>query len=395
MTIAAKIEETLSKSSWIRKMFEQGTKLKAEHGAENVFDFSIGNPNLEPPQAFQEALERVACERGENVHGYMPNTGYPHVRKSIAENIGDEQGAVLAADDIVITCGAAGGLNVVLKALLNPGEEVLVTRPFFVEYTSYAENHGGVLKTVEANPDFTLNLAAIERAITPKTKVMMINSPNNPTGQIYSKESLDALGRLLRKSGEKFGTVIYLVSDEPYRKIVFDGTPVPPVFPSYENSVVITSHSKDLSLSGERIGYIVVNPASPFRDKLLPALALTNRILGFVNAPAMMQRILPLIQGASVDIEAYKRKRDLLCDILKDAGLTFVIPSGAFYLFPKSPLEDDVKFVSILQDELILAVPGTGFSGPGYFRLAFCVDDQTIELSRDAFKRAMARVKEK
>jgi aspartate aminotransferase len=392
MTIAAKIEETLLKSSWIRKMFEQGAKLKAEHGAENVFDFSIGNPNLEPPKAFQDALEKVACERGKNIHGYMPNPGYPHVRKTIAENIGEEQGAVLSADDIVITCGAAGGLNVVLKALLNPGEEVLVTRPFFVEYTFYAENHGGVLKTVEANPDFTLNLDAIESAITAKTKVMIINSPNNPTGQIYSKESLAALGRLLSRMGEKFGTVIYLVSDEPYRKIVFDNALVPPVFPSYENSVVITSHSKDLSLPGERIGYIAVNPASPFRDKLLPALALTNRILGFVNAPAIMQRILPLIQGVSVDIEVYKKKRDLLCDILRAAGFTFVVPPGAFYLFPKSPMEDDVKFVALLQEELILAVPGTGFGCPGYFRLAFCVDDQTIELSRAAFKRAMARI---
>ena len=355
-----------------------------------MFDFSIGNPNLEPPVAFQEALERVAGERGKNVHGYMPNSGYPHVRKAIADSIGDEQGAVLSADDIVITCGAAGGLNVLLKALLNPGEEVLVTRPFFVEYTFYAENHGGVLKTVEANPDFTLNLAAIERAITPQTKVMIINSPNNPTGQIYPKESLDALGRILRKKGEAFGTVITLISDEPYRKLVFDNILVSPVFPSYGNSVVVTSHAKDLSLPGERIGYIVVNPACSFRDKLIPALALTNRILGFVNAPALMQRILPLIQGASVDIDAYRKKRDMLCDILKDAGFTFTTPPGAFYIFPKSPIPDDVRFVALLQDELILAVPGTGFGGPGYFRLAFCVDDLTIEGSRAAFKRVMA-----
>ena len=394
MTIAAKIEETLSKSSWIRKMFEQGAKLKAEHGGENVFDFSIGNPNLEPPAAFQTALEQVAREQGQNVHGYMPNSGYPHVRKAIADNIGDEQGAVLSAEDIVITCGAAGGLNVLLKALLNPGEEVLVTRPFFVEYTFYAENHGGVLKTVEANPDFTLNLGAIERAITPKTKVMIINSPNNPTGQIYPRESLDALGRILRKKGEEFGTVITLISDEPYRKLVFDNILVPPVFPSYGNSVVVTSHAKDLSLPGERIGYIVVNPDCSFRDTLIPALALTNRILGFVNAPALMQRILPLIQGASVDIDAYRKKRDMLCDILKDAGFTFTTPPGAFYIFPKSPIPDDVRFVALLQDELILAVPGTGFGGPGYFRLAFCVDDLTIERSRTAFKRVMARLKE-
>ncbi len=392
MTIAAKIEETLSKSSWIRKMFEEGGRLKAEHGADNVFDFSIGNPNLEPPQAFQDALEKIACQKGENIHGYMPNPGYPSVRQAIADNVGDEQGAVLSADDIVITCGAAGGLNIILKALLNPGDEVLVTRPFFVEYTFYADNHGGVLKTVEANEDFTLNLAAMEAAITPKTKVVIINSPNNPTGQIYSKESLAALGDLLGKKGTEFGTTIYLVSDEPYRKIVFDNTVIPPVFPAYDNTIVATSHSKDLSLPGERIGYLIVNPACPFRDQLLPALALTNRILGFVNAPALMQRVLPLIQGASVDIDAYRRKRDLLCDVLNDAGYTFTTPPGAFYFFVKSPIEDDVKFVGMLQEELILAVPGTGFGGPGYFRLAFCVDDGTIERSGSAFKRAMDRV---
>jgi aspartate aminotransferase len=392
MTIAAKIEETLSKSSWIRKMFEEGGRLKAEHGADNVFDFSIGNPNLEPPQAFQDALEKVACQKGENIHGYMPNPGYPSVRQAIADSVGNEQGAVLSADDIVITCGAAGGLNIILKALLNPGDEVLVPRPFFVEYTFYADNHGGVLKTVEANADFTLNLAAIGEAITPKTKVFIVNSPNNPTGQIYSKESLATLGELLEKKGAEFGTTIYLVSDEPYRKIVFDNTVIPPVFPAYKNTIVATSHSKDLSLPGERIGYLIVNPACPFRDKLLPALALTNRILGFVNAPALMQRVLPLIQGVSVDIDAYRRKRDLLCDILNDAGYSFTIPPGAFYIFPKSPIEDDVKFVAMLQEELILAVPGTGFGGPGYFRLAFCVDDGTIERSRAAFKRAMDRV---
>jgi len=392
MTIAVKIEETLLKSSWIRKMFEEGGKLKAIHGANNVFDFSIGNPNLEPPRAFQKALETIVSEKGDNLHGYMPNNGYPWVRKAIAENIGKEQGALLSADDIVLTCGAAGGLNILFKALLNPGEEVLVTRPFFVEYTAYAENHGGVLKTVEANEDFSLNLDAMEKSITPKTKVVIINSPNNPTGQIYSKESLSALGRLLEKKGDEFGTVIYLVSDEPYRKIVFDNTLVPPVFPCYKNTIVATSHSKDLSLPGERIGYLAVNPASPFRDRLLPALALTNRILGFVNAPAIMQRVLPLIQGASVDISAYRKKRDLLCRILKDAGYTFTTPSGAFYLFPKSPIEDDVKFVRLLQEELILAVPGTGFGGPGYFRLAFCVDDGTIERSEPAFKRVMDRL---
>ncbi|MEA1969302.1 MAG: pyridoxal phosphate-dependent aminotransferase [Thermodesulfobacteriota bacterium] len=387
MTIAAKIEETLLQSSWIRKMFEQGAKLKAEHGDKNVFDFSIGNPNLKPPEEFQQALEKVAAQNDDFIHGYMPNTGYPFVREAIAENIRKEQAARITKDDIVITCGAAGGLNVIFKALLNPGDEVLVTRPFFVEYTFYAENHGGVLKTVPGKSDFTLDLDAIEKAITEKTKIMLINSPNNPTGQIYSQESLEKLGKILEKKGKEFGTVIYLVSDEPYRNIVFDDAYVPPIFPCCNNSIVATSHSKDLSLAGERIGYLVVNPGARYREKLIQAMALTNRILGFVNAPALIQRVLPFIQGAKVDIGAYKRKRDLFCTGLAEAGYSFTRPPGAFYLFPKSPVKDDVKFVKALQEELILAVPGSGFGAPGYFRLAFCVEDETIKNSMPGFKR--------
>ncbi len=393
MTISAKIEQTLSKASWIRKMFEEGARLKSIHGNENVFDFSIGNPNLPPPKEFQEALEKVAAENEPGIHGYMPNTGYPFVRKAIAENIKEDQAAAdLTADDIVITCGAAGALNVIFKAVLNPGEEVIVTRPFFVEYTFYADNHGGVLKTVPAKKDFTLDIDAIENAINDKTRVMLINSPNNPTGQIYSKESLKALGQLLDKKSREYGSIIYLVSDEPYRKIIFDDAFVPPVLACYKNSIIATSHSKDLSLPGERIGYIAVNPESEYREKLLQAMALTNRILGFVSAPALMQRVLPYLKGASVDVNAYKRKRDLLCDVLANAGIDFAVPPGALYLFPKSPLKDDVKFVQALQEELILAVPGTGFGGPGYFRLAFCLEDETIKKSKPAFKRVMDKL---
>ena len=393
MTISVKIEQTLSKASWIRKMFEEGARLKSIHGNENVFDFSIGNPNLAPPKEFQEALEKVAAQNEPGIHGYMPNTGYPFVRKAIAENIKEDQAADLTADDIVITCGAAGALNVIFKAVLNPGEEVLVPRPFFVEYTFYADNHGGVLKTVPVKKDFTLDIDAIENAINDKTRIMLINSPNNPTGQIYSEESLKALGQLLDKKSREYGSIIYLVSDEPYRKIIFDDVFVPPVLACYKNSIIATSHSKDLSLPGERIGYIAVNPESEYREKLLQAMALTNRILGFVSAPALMQRVLPFLQGASVDVNAYKRKRDLLCDVLASAGINFITPPGALYLFPESPLKDDVKFVQALQEELILAVPGTGFGCPGYFRLAFCVEDETIKKSMPAFKRVMDKLK--
>ncbi|MFH1155900.1 MAG: pyridoxal phosphate-dependent aminotransferase [Pseudomonadota bacterium] len=392
MTIATTIEQTLSKSSWIRKMFEEGGRLKAQHGAQNVFDFSLGNPNLSPPEAFQKALETVAAQTDPWVHGYMPNTGYPFVREAIARTMAVEQDAAVTADDIVITCGAAGGLNVILKALLDPGQEVLVPRPFFVEYTFYASNHGGELKTVPTKEDFTLDLEAMEQAIGDKTKIVLINSPNNPTGQIYSRESLMALGKLLEKKSRTLGHTIYLVSDEPYRKIVFDGTEVPPVFSCYAEAIVATSHSKDLSLPGERIGYLAVNPRAEHRVKLIAAMALTNRILGFVNAPALMQRILPLIQGARVDISLYKRKRDLFCEGLLSAGYRFITPPGAFYLFPQSPIEDDVRFVRMLQEEMILAVPGSGFGGPGHFRLAFCVEDDTIIRSIPGFKRVMDKL---
>ena len=392
MTIAAKIEETLTRSSWIRKMFEEGARLKAQFGADQVFDFSIGNPNLPPPEEFQKALETVAKDTGEGLHGYMPNTGYPEVREAIAKTAALEQAAPVTADDIILTCGAAGGLNVIFKALLNPGEEVVVPRPFFVEYTFYADNHGGVLKTVATKGDFTLDLDAMDRAVTEKTRIVLINSPNNPTGQIYDQESLKALGELLAAKSRKFGSAIYLVSDEPYKKIVFDDVDVPPVFSCYPDSIVATSHSKDLSLPGERIGYVVVNPGAHHREKLAAAMALTNRILGFVNAPALIQRVLPLIQGARVNIDAYRRKRDIFCEGLARAGYKFTTPPGAFYLFPECPIKDDVTFVGKLQEERILAVPGSGFGGPGYFRLAFCVEDDTIKRSMPGFARVLDRL---
>ncbi|MBF0199707.1 MAG: pyridoxal phosphate-dependent aminotransferase [Desulfamplus sp.] len=391
MTIAAKIEQSIEKSSWIRKMFEQGARLKAEHGADAVFDFSLGNPNLPPPESFQKALETVAAQKDSFVHGYMPNTGFPFVREAIAGSIKKLHDIDVTMNDIIVTCGAAGGLNVILKSLLNPGEEVLVPRPFFVEYTFYAENHGGILKTVQTRQDFDLDLNAMESAITPSTRVVLINSPNNPTGRVYSAQTLGALGDLLKRKSVQYGSVIYLVSDEPYRKIVFDGVEVPSVFEFYNDTIVVTSHSKDLSLPGERIGYIAINPNAKYRDKLGQAMALANRILGFVNAPALMQRILPLIQGASVEVAAYERKRDLFCEGLAAAGYSFTRPSGAFYLFPKSPIEDDVEFVHALQEELILAVPGSGFGGPGYFRLAFCVTDETISLAIPGFQRVIKR----
>jgi len=389
--IAQKIETFIERSSWIRKMFEEGARLKAEHGADKVFDFSLGNPNVPPPARFREVLRDLAENSVGSDHIYMPNTGYPHVRKAVADYVSREQGAALTENEIVMTCGAAGALNIILKAILNPGEELLVPAPFFVEYGFYADNHGGVMKTVRTNPDFTLDLAAIGDGITDKTRAVLINSPNNPTGQVYSRNSLEELGKLLSEKSEALGKTIYLLSDEPYRKIVYDGVTVPSIFLAYENSLIATSYSKDLSIAGERLGYAAINPRSPHKDALAGGLALANRILGFVNAPALMQRVVARLQGESGDMDEYTRKRQLLCNGLQEAGYDFVTPAGAFYLFPKTPIPDDVEFVRALQDELILAVPGAGFGGPGHFRLSFCVSDETITGAMPGFKRAMEK----
>jgi aspartate aminotransferase len=391
MTISKKIEGFMEKSSWIRKMFEEGGRLKAEHGADNVFDFSLGNPNIPPPRQFHDVLQRTVQEKGG--HGYLAQTGYPQARQKIADFLSREQGVAVTENEVVTTAGAAGALNVILKALLDPGDEILCPRPCFVEYHFYADNHGGIFQSVPTKDDFSLDLEAMGAAITEKTKVVLINSPNNPTGQIYPKEDLDALGKLLMQKSDQFNRTIYLVSDEPYRKIVYDDVDVPSIFTSYRESILGTSYSKDLSIPGERIGFAAVNPRASFKMELINAMALTNRIIGFVNAPALMQRIVTELQGVSVDVSLYKQKRDLLCDGLRDSGYVFTTPPGTFYLFPKTPIEDDVAFVKALQEELILVVPGSGFAGPGYFRIAFCVEDETIVNAMPGFRRVMERYK--
>ncbi len=389
MTVAKKMQTFAEKSSWIRKMFEEGARMKAEYGADNVFDFSLGNPDVPPPSRFSEILRELAAEDRAGMHAYMPNGGYPYVRETLAGQLSKEQEVNLTQGEILMTCGAAGALNVVMKSLLDPGDEVIILSPFFVEYNFYIDNHGGVARVVKTDDEFNLDIAAIEEAISTKTKAVLINSPNNPTGQIYSAESLADLGRLLEAAGEKFCTTIYLISDEPYRKLVFDGFTVPSIMAAYENSIVVSSYSKDLSLPGERIGYLAVHPEITEKAELLDAMTLANRILGFVNAPALMQRVVERLQGISVDTSIYARRLEIFCRVLESAGIEFTRPKGAFYLFPKSPL-DDVEFCSLLQQQKILAVPGRGFGAPGYFRLAFCVDDQVIENSAAGFRAAMA-----
>ena len=372
-------------------MFEEGARLSEIHGAENVFDFSLGNPNVKPPEKFVSTLKDIANTSQPEDHGYMANVGYPHVRHAVAQQVSKEQDTIVTQDDIIMTCGAAGALNITLKAILNPGDEVISPVPCFVEYGFYTENHGGVFKTVATHPDFTLDLDALADAIGPKTKAVIINSPNNPTGQVYSEERLIALGKLLKDKGAALGTTIYLISDEPYRKIIFDQTAVPSIFTCYTESVVATSYSKDLSLPGERIGFAAVNPNAEFKSELLAGMALANRILGYVNAPALMQRVVGFLQGETVNIAEYDRKKKLICEGLAAIGYEFTPPKGAFYLFPKSPLADDVAFVNLLQESCILTVPGSGFHGPGHFRIAFCVKDDTITNALPGFEKAFKK----
>lgn len=392
MPIAQKMSQFMEKSSWIRKMFEEGAKLKAQYGAENVFDFSLGNPNVEPPSEFSETLISYLNEPRPMKHGYMPNAGFPEVRENIAEYLKKEQGVQLSEDEVIMTCGAGGGLNVVFKAILNPGETVLCPSPYFVEYIFYTDNHGGKLETVPCREDLDLDVDLIASKITADTAAVLINSPNNPTGRVYPNKTIQKLANMLRERGKAVGRAIYLISDEPYRKIVYDDVHVPSILAAYEHSIIVNSYSKALSLAGERIGFIAVNPLADHLRSLIGAMVLANRILGFVNAPASVQQTVGRLQGISVDIGIYEKKRNMLCDALAAIGYDFTRPQGAFYLFPKSPIEDDVEFCRLLQEEKILAVPGRGFGGPGHFRLAYCVDDRVIERSIPSFNRAWDRI---
>ncbi|MEJ2383036.1 MAG: pyridoxal phosphate-dependent aminotransferase [Xanthomonadales bacterium] len=392
MAIARKMSAFAEKSSWIRKMFEQGAKMKAEFGAENVFDFSLGNPDVPPPPEFQSVLRETVEDNPPGIHGYMPNGGYPWVREALAARLSAEQGVDLGPGDVLMTCGAAGALNVVMKALLDPGDEIIILAPFFVEYHFYIDNHGGVARVVPCDAEFNPDLEAIRAAINERTKGMIINSPNNPTGQVYPQAALDALGALLSEAGERYGSTLYLVMDEPYRDILFDGHTAASTMRACRNAIVLSSWSKSLSLAGERIGVLGVHPDIDGKAALLDALTLANRILGFVNAPALMQRVVARLPDVSVDCSIYARRRALFRDILDHAGFEYLDPKGAFYFFPKSPIEDDVAFCRLLQAQKILAVPGQGFGTPGHFRLAFSVPDDVIERSAEGFQAAMRAV---
>ncbi|MFA6221577.1 MAG: pyridoxal phosphate-dependent aminotransferase [Desulfomonilaceae bacterium] len=389
MPVSAKIAEFMERSSWIRKMFEQGALLKSQYGPENVFDFSLGNPNLEPSQSVKTAILQAASDISPGVHAYMPNAGLPATRAAVARKIARDECVEIDEKTVLMTVGAGGAINVALKAILNPGDEVIIPKPFFVEYVFYVDNHGGKPVLVPTKADFSLDIEAIESAMTSTTAAVVINSPNNPTGKVYSQAEISQLGALLATKSKELGRTITLISDEPYRGIVYDGITVPSVLNAYPNSMVVTSFSKDLSLPGERLGYIAMNPAMENAKQTYDGLVLCNRILGYVNAPALIQRAVQLCLDDIVDVGVYKRRRDTLYNALTAFGYDLVKPEGAFYLFPKSPIEDDVAFVNLLQKKLILTVPGTGFGGPGYFRIAYCVSDATIEGSLKGFEEAI------
>jgi aspartate aminotransferase len=386
MSISIKIAKYLESASWIRKMFEEGARLRAERGAENVFDFTIGNPSTEPPASLQQELLKLAQQPIPGMHRYMNNAGYPETRQAVADHISRNTAQQIEARHIVMTCGAGGGLNVVLKTILNPGEEVIILTPYFVEYMFYIDNHGGTAETVATDPEtFQLDVAAIEAAIGPNTRAIIINSPNNPTGVIYPAADLQALGEMLARKEQELGRTLFVISDEPYARLAYEGQSVPCVFSHIKNSVIVTSHSKDLALPGERIGYLAANPVMDGVGQFMEGAIFCNRVLGFVNAPALMQRLVTNLQEESVDITAYQQKRDLLYQHLTGLGFKMVKPQGGFYFFPESPMEDDVAFSQLAQKHNILVVPGRGFGAPGYFRIAYCVELEMIERSLHAW----------
>jgi len=394
MGVSRKVSLFIERASWIRRMFEEGEELKRRIGEENVFDFSLGNPDIEPPAKLKEVIIQLMKSDEKGMHRYMSNAGFLGTRKAIAEFLSEERSIEFSFAQVIMTVGAAGGLNVVLKSILDPGDEVIVPSPYFVEYDFYVDNHGGISKKVRTNEDFSLNIDAISSAITFNTKAIIINNPNNPTGRIYGDDEIRGLAEVLNHFSNKYGRPIYLISDEPYRRLSY-GKKVPDIFKYYKESILVNSFSKDLLIPGERIGYIAIHPEMHEGDHLIKAFTFCNRTLGYVNAPAIMQRAIPYLLREHAPVEIFKKRRDLLCSSLESFGYEFIWPDGTFYLFPKSPIKDDKEFVSLLREENILVVPGSGFGGDGYFRISYCMPEEKIEKALDGFKKALLRARRK
>jgi aspartate aminotransferase len=397
MAISKKVREQMKSSSWIRRMFEEGIELRRKHGAENVFDLSLGNPLLEPPPQFNTVLRRIVNEETPGTHRYMPNGGFPETRAAVARQVAKETGLPFQAQDVMMTVGAAGALNVILRSILDEGDEVVIIAPYFAEYVFYIQHHTGVVREAKCDDNFLPDIKSLESVMSPRTRAVIINTPNNPTGVIYPEKTVAAVAAAIQRAEKRSGTEIYLISDEPYRKLMYTDDPFPFIYKHHIRSIVATSHSKDLGLAGERIGHIAVNPSDPGKKDFMDAATFALRTLGFVNAPALMQRVVAEIQDATVDVSEYRRKRDFIYGALTDIGYKCRKPDGAFYLFPKSPLPDDTEFVRLLQSKLVLTVPGVGFGAPGYFRVSYCVEDRVLKGCvkgfREAFEEAARKVK--
>ncbi len=388
--ISKEIDENLQHASWIRKMFEEGAKLVERFGADNVFDFSLGNPREEPPYIVTSTLKSLVTDPPRGMHRYMSNAGYMETRKAVASVISAETQKNFPPENVVMTNGAAGGLNVALKSILDPGDEVIIFSPFFVEYMFYIRNSQGVPVVCKTDPeDFQPDPGKLADALSDKTKAVIINSPNNPTGVVYSEKTLKSLADVLSRHEAKTGSPVYVISDEPYKKIVYENIRVPEILNIFKNSLVVNSYSKSLGLAGERIGYVAVNTEINESGKLLNALIFCQRTLGFVNAPALAQRLVQIAAGESVHVTGYKINRDLLYNALTESGFTCVKPQGAFYLFPRTPGEE-IEFIRTAQEHNLLFVPGKGFGCPGHFRISYCVDEEMIMRAIPVIKKLAA-----
>ena len=386
MTMSDWVRKSMEEGSWIRRMFEEGIVLKQQYGDENVYDLSLGNPVMEPPPAFNQELRNLAENPVPGMHRYMENAGYPETREAVARHLSKENGVNMTRDNIIMTISAAGGLNVILKTIINPQDEVIIFAPYFPEFINYIENHYGVARVLPCDEYFTPRLDALEEAINERTKAVLVNSPNNPTGAVYDTGFFKQLGGLLERKSREINREILLINDEAYRKLVYDGITSPAIWPYYSNSIMVASYSKDLAIPGERIGYLAVHPELANRDELIAGFIHCNRILGFVNAPALMQRLIRNLQDVTVSIDEYQLKRDFLYEQLTQMGYSMNKPKGAFYMFPKSPLEDEVAFVQELREHRVLTVPGRSFGAPGYFRISYCTDAHTLEGSLHGFR---------
>ena len=385
MSVARKVSEQLERASWIRRMFEEGARLKAERGAENIFDFTLGNPDVDPPPKVLDALARLAAEHPPRIHTYMPNAGFPAAREAVAEHLAGKTGLPFAAQHILMTVGSAGACNTFLRSVLDPGDEVIVLAPFFSEYPFYIQNHGVKLVTVETDESFLPVVDRIAAAITPRTKVIMLNTPNNPTGRIYPEALLRDLGRMI----DALDQPVTVLSDEPYTPLVFDGIVHPEVVSLVRRTVIANSWSKTFAIPGERIGYLAISPRLPEAGPLADACTFSLRVLGYVNAPALWQRVVTETIEVKPDISSYQERRDRMHEALSRLGFMVPKAEGTFYLFPKSPIADDVAFIRLLLAEGVLAVPGSGFGRAGFFRLALTVPFDVIERSLPAFERAL------